>query len=177
MNPSLLSLSSSAPLSVTVVSIKLHGTLGSSPSINFRQLASLFIDVTSFAVNLQFRRDATFYLCGDVSRFIHKLCARCYTSDTVPLENAWFLLLGFKTSDGVYMDEAEFLLRQKLTYKVTTASTHRSEKGLKVEMGGSGYNQEHSRHFEVRIRFWWTTIPQLPYWICSATIRAQLRHH
>ena len=55
----------------------------------------------------------------------NSLCARCYTSDTVPFQNAWFLLLSFKTSDSV--DEAEFLLRQKLTHKVATASKHRVE--------------------------------------------------
>ena len=124
MNSSSLSLGSSALSSVTV-SIKLRGTLGSVPCIHYGLLPSPFIDVTSFAVNLQFKRDATFYLCGEVSKYIHKLCARCYTSDTVPLESAWFPLLSFKTSDGVYMDEVEFLLRQKLTHKVTTESRHR----------------------------------------------------
>ena len=79
-----------------------------------------------FVASLQARREASFYLCGEVSKFVHKLCARCYSSYTVPLENAWFMLLGFETTDGAYIDETQFLLRQKLTFKVITASKHKS---------------------------------------------------
>ena len=87
----------------------------------------MFSDVTSFAVNLSQRRDASFFLCGEVCRFIHKLCFRCYTPDTAPLENAWFVLLALKTSEGKYMSVDEFLIRQKLTLKVNTASKQKTE--------------------------------------------------
>ena len=87
----------------------------------------LFPDVTSFVVNLSQRRDASFYLCGEVCRFIHKLCFRCYTPDTTLLENAWFVLLAFKTSEGKYMAVDELLVRQKLTQKVNTASKQKAE--------------------------------------------------
>ena len=87
----------------------------------------MFSDVTSFTVNLSQRRDASFFLCGEVCRFIHKLCFRCYTPDTAPLENAWFVLLALKTSEGKYMSVDEFLIRQKLTLKVNTASKQKSE--------------------------------------------------
>ena len=88
----------------------------------------MFSDVASFAVNLSQRRDASFFLCGDVCRFIHKLCFRCNTPDTAPLENAWFVLLSFKTSEGKYMEVDEFFrIRQKLTLKVNTASKQKAE--------------------------------------------------
>ena len=87
----------------------------------------VFLDVTSFAVNLSQRRDASFYLCGEVCRYIHKLCFRCYTPDTTPLENAWFILLAFRTTEGKYMDADEFLIRHKLTSRINTASKQKAE--------------------------------------------------
>ena len=83
----------------------------------------VFLDVTSFAVNLQYRRD----LCGEVSRFVSLLCSRIYTPDTVPLENAWFLLLRFQTSEGTFLPEDEYLVRLKLSNRVGTASRARAE--------------------------------------------------
>ena len=87
----------------------------------------VFLDVTSFAVNLQYRRDASFYLCGEVSRFVSLLCSRVYTPDTVPLENAWFLLLRFQTSEGTFLHEDENSVRLKLSNHVGTASRARAE--------------------------------------------------
>ena len=79
-------------------------------------------DVTSFVTNLAQRRDASFFLCGEVCRFINRLCFRIYQPDTVPLENAWVLLMDFQTSAGKFMDDEEFLIRLKIANKVTTAS-------------------------------------------------------
>ena len=87
----------------------------------------MFTDVSSFETNLRFRRDASFFLCGETSRFIYKLCSRCYTPDTAPLENAWFLLLKFHTSEATFMAGGEFLLRLKLTNRVTTSSKTSAE--------------------------------------------------
>ena len=87
----------------------------------------MFVDVSSFEVNLLYRRDASFFLCGETSRYLYKLCSRCYTPDTAPLENAWFLLLKFQTSEATFMAEDEFLLRLKLTNKETTSSKARAE--------------------------------------------------
>ena len=87
----------------------------------------MFTDVSSFEVNLQYRRDASFFLCGKTSRFLYKLCSRCYTPDTAPLENAWFLLLKFHTRKATFMAGDEFLLRLKLTNRVTTASKARAD--------------------------------------------------
>ena len=75
------------------------------------------------------RWDATFFLCGDVCKFIKKLCFRVYQPDTVPLENAWFHLLAFKTSDGKFMENDEFLIRLKIT---KAAGLHYNEKSSKA---------------------------------------------
>ena len=83
--------------------------------------------MTSFAVNLQYRRDASFFLCGEVSKFVSQLCSRIYTPDTTPLENAWFLLLCFQTSDGNFLSGDEYLVRLKMTHKVASASKARAE--------------------------------------------------
>ena len=87
----------------------------------------VFLDVTSFAINLQGRRDASFFLCGEVCRFVSKLCSRCYLPETIPLENSWFLLLGFKVSEGKFMSEEDFLIRHRLTNRIATASKQSAE--------------------------------------------------
>ena len=87
----------------------------------------LCLDNSSFTTNLQERRDSSFYLCGEVARYIYKLCFRCYTSDTIPLENSWFLLLNFQTSEETFLPVDEFLTRLNMKNKVTKASKQRSE--------------------------------------------------
>ena len=87
----------------------------------------MFIDVTSLVVNLQHKRDASFYLCGEVSLLISQLCSRVYTPDTVTLENAWFLLLRFQTSEGTFLPGDEYLVRLKLSNQGGTASKTRAE--------------------------------------------------
>ena len=84
-------------------------------------------EVTSLVVNLQGRRDATFYFCGEVCRFISKLCSRCYLPETIPVENSWFLLLGFTVSEGMFQAEEDFLIRLRLVNKVATASKQNAE--------------------------------------------------
>ena len=87
----------------------------------------LFLVVTSFTVSLQYRRDSSFYLCGEVSQFLSSLCSRIYTPDTAPLANAWFLLLRFQTSEATFLPEDEYLIRLKMASKVTAASRARAE--------------------------------------------------
>ena len=96
----------------------------------------LFTVNSSFSISTKQRRDASFFLCGEVSRYIHKLSSRCYTSDAIPLENSWFLLLGFQTSDGTFLSRDEFLIRLNISNKVTTASKRKAEgvhSGKRVE--------------------------------------------
>ena len=88
---------------------------------------SLFAVNSSFSINSQPKRDASFFLCGEVSCYIYKLFSRCYTSDAIPLENSWFLLLGFRTSDGTFLSGEEFLLRLNISNKVATASKRKAE--------------------------------------------------
>ena len=87
----------------------------------------MFSVVTSFSANLQYRRDSSFYLCGEVSRFLSLLCSRIYTPDTAPLANAWFLLLRFQTSEATFLSGDEYLVRLKLASKVSAACKARAE--------------------------------------------------
>ena len=89
------------------------------------------VDLSSFVVNLHQRRDASFYLFGEASQFVYRLCSRCITPDTVPLENSWFLLMGFKTAEGKFKEVEDFLIRLKLSSKVAAASKIKAE-GLLV---------------------------------------------
>ena len=90
--------------------------------VPFMILSVVFPDVPSFVANLQGRRDASFFLCGEVCRFVSKLCARCYLPETIPLENSWFLLLNFNVSEGKFISEEDFLIRHRLTNRIATAS-------------------------------------------------------
>ena len=87
----------------------------------------LIADNSSFLINNLRRRNSTFYPCGEVSHFIQRLCFRCYTADTVPLESSWLLLLSFRTSEGGFMTEEDFLVRLNMTNKVNVASKQKSE--------------------------------------------------
>ena len=102
--------------------------LGNSPRVlfHFRHLF-VFRGVASFPVNLQHRRDVSFYLCGEVCQFISLLFSRIYTSDLAPLANAWFLLLRFQTSEDTFLAGEEYLLRLKLTNKVSAAGKAKAE--------------------------------------------------
>ena len=55
-----------------------------------------------------------------VSSFIDS--ASMYIPDTIPHENAWFLLLDLWTSEGKFMEVDEFLIRLEMANKVTAAS-------------------------------------------------------
>ena len=90
--------------------------------VPFMVLSVVFPDVSSFVDNLQGRRDASFFLYGEVCCFVSKLCARCYLPETIPLENWWFLLLNFKVSEGKFISEEDFLIRHRLTNRIATAS-------------------------------------------------------
>ena len=87
----------------------------------------MFPDVASFPVNFQQRRDSSFYLCGEVCQFLSLLCSLAYTPDTVPLANAWFLLLRFQTSEATFLDGEEYLVRLRLFHKVSAASKAKAE--------------------------------------------------
>ena len=90
-------------------------------------LSLLFSDTSSFVINLQRRHDSSFYLCGEVARYIYKLCFRCYNPDTVPLLNSWFLLLNYQVSEDAFMPADEFLTRLKMTNKGAKASRKKAD--------------------------------------------------
>ena len=109
----------------------------SSPLRYLGHFSFLFAVNSSLSINTKHRRDASVFLCAEVSRYIHKFCSRCYApADTIPLENSWFLLLGFRTSDGTFLSGEEFLIRLNMSNKVTTASKRKAEgvhSGKRVE--------------------------------------------
>ena len=78
-------------------------------------------------MSLQYRRNSSFYLCREVGHFLSLLCSRIYTPDTAPVANAWFLLLRFQRSEGTFLPGDEYLIRLKMTNKVSTACKARAE--------------------------------------------------
>ena len=97
---------------------------------------SWYLDNSSFVIKLQQRRDSSFYLCGEVVRYVYRLCFRCYNQDTIPLENPWFLILNFKIIEGTFKPVDEFLTQLKMTNKVAKASKQKAEgihSGKRVE--------------------------------------------
>ena len=63
----------------------------------------------------------------EVSHFLSLPCSRIYTPDTAPVANAWFLLFRFQTSEGTFLPGDEYLIRLKMTNKVSTACKARAE--------------------------------------------------
>ena len=114
--------------------------------------------MTSFVVNLQGRRDATFFLCGEVSRIISKLLFRSYLLETIPVENAWFLLLGFAVSEGNFLTDEDFLIRLRLVNKVATASkqsaeiVHLNKKSEKTAGATSSFAKEGLLFIQYRLK-------------------------
>ena len=91
----------------------------------------MLTDLSSLEINLLQRPDASFYLFGEASQFIYRLCSRCFTPDTVLLENSWFHLMGFKTAGWKFKETEDFFIRLKLSSKVAAASKIKAE-GLLV---------------------------------------------
>ena len=89
--------------------------------------SSVFVDVSSFSVSLAQRRDASFHVCGEASRFVHQICSQAFTPDTIPSEGSWFDLLSFKSTDETFMDGDEFLTRLRFSNKVTNACKQNAE--------------------------------------------------
>ena len=50
-----------------------------------------------------------------------------YQPEAIPLENSWFLLLGFEVSEVKFMTEEDFLIRLRLVNKVAIASKQNAE--------------------------------------------------
>ena len=133
----------------------------------------MFLDVTRFVVNLQHNRDTSFYLSGEVSRFISQLCSRVYTPDTIPLENAWFLLLRFQTSEGTFLPRDEYLIRLKLSSRVGTASKTRAE-GIRFEKSPNVHTYKPLQTENVKTAFIKVSQPYLQFLINEVLKRTWL---
>ena len=88
----------------------------------------MFADVTCLHRSLSNCRDASFSSCGQLSRFIFKLCSRCFTASSYPSETEWFDLVNYKAASGVFLDTETFLHRLKLSARVTAACKLKAER-------------------------------------------------
>ena len=89
--------------------------------------SSVFVDESRFSVSFAQCRDASFHVCGEASCFVHQLCSRAFTPDTIPSEGSLFDLLTFKSTDGTFMDGKEFLTQLRFSNKVTNACKQKAE--------------------------------------------------
>ena len=88
----------------------------------------LFADVTCFHRSLSNCRDASFSICGQISRFVYKLCSRCFVAGTYPPEADWYDLVRHKVEESTLMDTESFLHRLKLGSRVGSACKLKAER-------------------------------------------------
>ena len=121
---------------------------------------------SSFVINLQKRRDSTFYFPGETAKFVYRLCFRCYYPDTVPLDNTWFHLLNFQPISKLYA-------RRRVSHPLPDdkLGNHRQQASSGEcpfqETGREGSNPENCRHHQEQIRVGRTGIYPVPS-LCGA---------
>ena len=91
-------------------------------------LSFLFADVTCFQRSVSNCRDASFSVCGQISRFVFKLCSRCFSADSYPSETEWYDLITYKVASGSFLNTEQFLHRLKLTSRVSSACKLKAER-------------------------------------------------
>ena len=74
--------------------------------------------VSCFDRSLRNKRDAGFYIFGQLARFIHKLCVRCLVDRCIPSDDDWTGLLGLHLEGQEALLADDFLHRLNLTSKL-----------------------------------------------------------
>ena len=83
--------------------------------------------VLCFGRPLGGKRDSNFFTCGQLCKFIRKLCCRLVVSSEIPTESVWSELLDFDLPSAVLVTSETFLRRSRLDIQVTAASKVRAE--------------------------------------------------
>ena len=82
--------------------------------------------ITCFEHSLSNKRDAGFYVYGQLARFNHKLCVRCQIERCVPQDDDWTGLLSLHIVGQEVLLPDDFLHRLILTSKVEAALRKRA---------------------------------------------------
>ena len=95
--------------------------------------------VNSFDRNLRRRRDANFFVFGQLCRFIHKLASRCAHPVSFPANTDWFDLLAFDLKDLQLLPATDFLKRLKLRKSFEPALVLKTERDNSLKSGSVGF--------------------------------------
>ena len=87
----------------------------------------VFVDVTCFSRSLSGKKDANFFTCSQVCRFVRRLSLRCFVGSSVPKDDNWDELLSLDLLSNPQLSSASFLQRLGFEDKVSLAAKHKAE--------------------------------------------------
>ena len=90
----------------------------------------LFPVVLCFEISLSGRRDAGFFIFGQLCQFIHKLCMRCLAAKCIPKSTEWYDLLSLNVEEKQVLLPSDFLQRLKLDAKVDAVMRRQAAQDL-----------------------------------------------
>ena len=90
------------------------------------------------------RRDAGFFIFGQLVRYIHKLCVRCLSSNSTPKSSEWFDLLSLNVEEQQVLLPADFLQRLRLDTKVDTVMRHQAAQDLSDQRSDRARVEKHA---------------------------------
>ena len=91
------------------------------------QLLKVFLQVyrEAFRRSVSTKRDRSFFLCGQMLDFLHRLLRRIISRDSWPEENEWDALLEFDFSDVKLLSVSQFLKKTEFRTKAMRAAKGR----------------------------------------------------
>ena len=93
-------------------------------------------DYTScFDRSLTGRDDCGFFVCGQLCKYIRRLCGRCLSSSSIPSDVEWIELLDLDLNTCSKLTPAQFLTKARITDQVSQASKHKAERDLSETKG------------------------------------------
>ena len=105
----------------------------------FSSTVSSVLDVDSFDRHLRRRRDANFFVFGQLCKFIHKLASRCAHPDSFPVNTDWFGLVTFDLKKLQLLTATSFLKRLKLRKSFEPALVTKTERDYSLKSGSPGF--------------------------------------
>ena len=78
-------------------------------------------DVNSVEHSFSYMDNTSFFVCGQLCKFIRKHASRCLASESVPLETDWLGLLSLNLTTAAKLSPQQFLHKMRLETKLATA--------------------------------------------------------
>ena len=91
--------------------------------------------MSSFERSLSRRRDAGFFLCGQLCQFVRTLASRSLLTASIPDADDWLSLISFEVSAIKPLSSRQFLRRIQLETKVAAGAKIKAEQDISERSG------------------------------------------